>query len=914
MERRKFLRAGIAAAAALAARSKSRAAEVPEDLTRRPRRPPVLALHQLTTATQSFPSVTPLFAGILLPSAASPTIMSDSWSDFQAQVQTQANAGYRLSCFVTIQNFNRTFYYAACQPGTGAWQLMQVQDGNSFANVVANYQNQYYLADFNIAFENEQLMYYAYLLEGTRNQSLQGPYNYSNLRSEWNTLSTAASPSQMVRVQAYPTSNGAMYLALFEAGPGSYPFHQWPVFLGTTTNLSTSQSFESQVQSLSSNTLTGICYEPVDGYLAGCWGQLQNGAQYFQDLTWAALSALVQTGRVPVTLTVYPDAPDWDDYFEANLAPQVMGYAYAVAKNGQTILTGGGGLARGPNEASNPNQPFTPDTRINLASVSKAITGVGLEIFVGQVPEQSFQTPFLTTALTSRLSQTPTSAASQVTLGQLASMTTGLFEYPPDGTGSAEGPPDINFSVGSPPQKFGPYPTIWADISDYLAQTPNNPPSYDYNNTNYAILQVYMELVLSANPSDPQDYLNYLTTNVLLPAGITSAITAAPDSQEMATLSYSGAADTGPGYYREAFTMVGASGWVGSVQGLIALMNALRATALLSADTIGSMFVDAIGAWVSQANPFGTAYFKEGSLTTTVNGETKGLNTAVLRLPEGYDLAIVANSAPAQHISDIALNAFIARGLSTTNLPSGPVVMATVSSASYLPNVAPGGFVSIFGSGLIATPAEDWTNAITGGNLPTELGGVTVRINGAWASIAYVSATQINCILPSSVPAGTMNVEIATPLGGMSPEVTVAAVAPAFFTYQASGTEYAVAVFNQTSLVYVNAPGAIPGETSRPAMAGDYLQIFGTGMGPTSPGAPDGVVLTMAYPANIQNFAVTIGGLSAPVIFGGLVYAGVYQVDIQVPAGVAGGAQPILLSVNGVASATGVMITMQAQG
>ena len=41
-------------------------------------------------------------------------------------------------------------------------------------------------------------------------------------------------------------------------------------------------------------------------------------------------------------LAGYPDAPDWDDYFEANLAPYVMGYAYAVARNGQTIITGGG--------------------------------------------------------------------------------------------------------------------------------------------------------------------------------------------------------------------------------------------------------------------------------------------------------------------------------------------------------------------------------------------------------------------------------------------------------------------------------------------------------------------------------------------------------------------------------------------
>jgi uncharacterized protein (TIGR03437 family) len=83
-------------------------------------------------------------------------------------------------------------------------------------------------------------------------------------------------------------------------------------------------------------------------------------------------------------------------------------------------------------------------------------------------------------------------------------------------------------------------------------------------------------------------------------------------------------------------------------------------------------------------------------------------------------------------------------------------------------------------------------------------------------------------------------------------------------------------------------------------------------MGPTDPPAPDGLVLAEPYPADLRNFAVTIGGVSANVLFAGLVYAGVYQINIQVPANVPGGDQPIVVSVNQAPSAPGVMIPIQA--
>jgi len=913
MDRRKFLQTGLVGTGMLGLVRKDIRAQDGRRSVRPTGRLPGVAIRQLTAPNPGFPSVTPLFSGVFLPgTGAGPLIMSDSWADFSAQVQTQANAGYRLACLTTIQNFNRTFYYGVCRSGSGAWKLQQFSDEPSFYAAFQSYQNGYYLADFNISFQAGQLSYYGYWLAGTKSQSMLRALSYLDLRTQWDTLSTAAqSPQQMTRVQAYPLDDASTYHALFEAGGGAYPFHQWPVYQNVTANVPSDESFAAQVAIVTTNSLAGVCYEPVSGSLAGCWGALANGAQYFQDLEFGALSSMAQSNAANLVLsalTVYPDAPDWDDYFEANLAPYVMGYAYAVAQNGQTILTGGGGFARGPNESANPSMPFTVDSRMNLASVSKAVTGVALELFVSQNAGQSLDAKFLPVVMP-KLTETPQPAAAAVNLANLAAMETGLFQYPLDAVGSTEGPPDITSSVGP----FGPYKSTWADISDYLAQPPNYPAApgttYDYNNTNYAILQGYIELALNPDATDPTGYTAWVTDNVITPVGM-AEFSPMPDPKDIATLAYAGPNDSEPGYYRQQITLVGASGWIGSVRQLIKLMNALRGPTLLSPSTVTSMFSSAIGAWVEEAGTFGPIYYKDGDLSQTEGTLTQGVHAGLIRLPEGYDVAIVANSAPPIGVREIAIDAYQARGLSTANIPPGPIVAAAVNAASYQPNIAPGGFVAVFGSSL-ATATTDWSNSIEGGVLPIELAGVRVRVGGEWAAISYASAKQINFILPSTIAPGTLNLEVSTPLGGMTPVVTVAALAPGLFTIPVNSVNYAAAVFaGDSGVVYVGPPGSVPGEITRPAKAGDYVELYGTGMGPTLSPAPDGVVLTQDYPGNTANFSVTIGGQAATVLFAGLVFPGVFQINIQVPQGVPAGDQPLVVSVSQISSQANVMMTM----
>ena len=111
----------------------------------------------------------------------------------------------------------------------------------------------------------------------------------------------------------------------------------------------------------------------------------------------------------------------------------------------------------------------------------------------------------------------------------------------------------------------------------------------------------------------------------------------------------------------------------------------------------------------------------------------------------------------------------------------------------------------------------------------------------------------------------------------------------------------------------VAAVGALSGSTSRPAKAGDFVELYGTGMGPTNPAPPDGVVFTQAYPAtSLAAFKVTIGGQPATVTFAGLVGPGLYQLDIQIPDGVPGGNQPLTLIVNNLPVQPNLYLTIGA--
>jgi uncharacterized protein (TIGR03437 family) len=240
--------------------------------------------------------------------------------------------------------------------------------------------------------------------------------------------------------------------------------------------------------------------------------------------------------------------------------------------------------------------------------------------------------------------------------------------------------------------------------------------------------------------------------------------------------------------------------------------------------------------------------------------------------------------------------------------PASFYVGGIENAASNGPPIAPGSFVSIYGQSLSDT-TTDWGPAIVNGKLPTSLGGVQVLVNGKNAFISYVQPTQVNVLAPPDSAVGPVEVDVINNHGTAVAMGTMAGASPALFTYALQTRLYADALFG-SDYAYVAAVGALPGVTSRPAKAGDYILLFATGLGQTNPPYPVGQVLTAAYPVpDLSKVSVLIGGQPALVQFAGMTYAGVFQVNIQVPSGIPAGDQPIVLGVAGQASPPAVYLT-----
>ncbi len=229
---------------------------------------------------------------------------------------------------------------------------------------------------------------------------------------------------------------------------------------------------------------------------------------------------------------------------------------------------------------------------------------------------------------------------------------------------------------------------------------------------------------------------------------------------------------------------------------------------------------------------------------------------------------------------------------------AGSMVNAASFAAATAANgaVAPGSIASLFGSNLSSVVAVS-----TSTPLASTLGDTnSVSIGGVNAPLFFASNGQINLQVPFSVTPGTQNVVVTR--GGTASAVqpvTIAAASPGIFTTGQNGTGQG-AILN-TSNVLVT--------TAAPATAGDIVQVFCTGLGATTPAVASGSVTPSANltEPSVTNATVTatVGGTAATVKFAGLApgYVGLYQVNVQIPAGVAvGNAVPLVLSVNGINS------------
>jgi uncharacterized protein (TIGR03437 family) len=225
----------------------------------------------------------------------------------------------------------------------------------------------------------------------------------------------------------------------------------------------------------------------------------------------------------------------------------------------------------------------------------------------------------------------------------------------------------------------------------------------------------------------------------------------------------------------------------------------------------------------------------------------------------------------------LAVEAAPGVGLTLSAGSAVPVVTAVVNAASFAIGMAPGALETVAGVNLtggqpVSAAGYPW---------PTDLGGVSVLLNDTPLQLLYVSDTQINFYVPQDADllntssGGTATLTVVTPSGAQAAiNVNIAPVQPGIF-------DGAV----------LHAGTAVSAATT-PVHAGDFIEIYGTGLGRTS--NVNGLQAAVATPT------VFFGATPVRAVFAGLApgFVGLYQVNVQVPAGLAPGLTPLLMSVN----------------
>jgi uncharacterized protein (TIGR03437 family) len=194
------------------------------------------------------------------------------------------------------------------------------------------------------------------------------------------------------------------------------------------------------------------------------------------------------------------------------------------------------------------------------------------------------------------------------------------------------------------------------------------------------------------------------------------------------------------------------------------------------------------------------------------------------------------------------------------------------------------------------------------GNFPTSLNGTSVKINGKPAYISLVSPGQINLQAPDDTVTGSVPVVVTTAKGSATSTVTLAPFAPSFVLLDSK--HVAGIILKPDGTYNVLGPtGSSLGYATVAANVGDVVEIFGVGFGPTSPAVNAGQAFSSAAPTTTP-VQLRIGGTIVNPSFAGLSSAGLYQINLTIPAGLATGDVALTATVGGTQTQSGVVISL----
>lgn len=240
----------------------------------------------------------------------------------------------------------------------------------------------------------------------------------------------------------------------------------------------------------------------------------------------------------------------------------------------------------------------------------------------------------------------------------------------------------------------------------------------------------------------------------------------------------------------------------------------------------------------------------------------------------------------------------------------------TIASGGIVPvdgttgTIEPGEWVSIYGTNLASATAT-WN-----GDFPVSLGGTGVTINGKQAYLWYVSPGQINLQAPDDTATGTVAVVVATSAGSATATVNLAQFAPSFLLLDAKHVTGIILRSNGSGAYdggtydIIGPTGSSLGYPTVAAKAGDTVELYALGLGGTTPVEPAGKAFSGAA-STVDPVTVLVNNKTVVPLFAGLTGAGLYQLNLTIPSGLGTGDVPLQVTVGGVQTQAGVVISLQ---
>src|SRR5579871_6583326 len=317
----------------------------------------------------------------------------------------------------------------------------------------------------------------------------------------------------------------------------------------------------------------------------------------------------------------------------------------------------------------------------------------------------------------------------------------------------------------------------------------------------------------------------------------------------------------------------------------------------------GANLVSLRRAGVGSAYPSNTGTYKvcgygaglAGPITTSVPGATSTGSTISDTCNIGalisQTMSFPATSAPGFY--DVyTSNDVQPGGLQVTTNPfigAGGIIDSAANTKTY----AAGSFISIYGLDLTT---QTIGNAVF--PVPTQLGGVMVRVGDRFAPIFFVSPGQVNAMIPyEAVSCSTgsstgCTVDVQVQVGNNSlfdyGTITVVASAPKLFSIDSTGSGQGAIQDGSAA----GCPAACPiANSANPAAAGDALVIYASGLGQTSPAAIDGLAGTGTTAGATVTFSTSTATKTVSAVYTGVTSccSALYQVNAALPAGLGTG-------------------------